>query len=259
MFSKYTFSGFFSVLHLTTTLCPFSCCELKCTEHNINKMLTKLVQVLLTIICSIIFAYYAHQSVMEYLSYKTVSKQNRERQEDQLMPQICVSSPSLAMERLQKLGLTGSKYTEEGIWRSNHQNYSTASEDEIKRMVFPNLTDILHNIEVDSRSGKYSDQYIITEYRTDQILNGADVKIVKLDYYAYFSIFCLSFPSSSFPFGVEKIRISIKRKSEVFVVAPGNFYSFERKRNLFRILAGQNYLYQVLSAGSKAPLKLTRE
>ena len=219
-------------------------------------MHTKLVQVLLTAICSLIFGYYAYQSLVDYLSYKTVSKQNRERQEDQLMPQICLSSLSLAEEILQKLGLTFKDYTKEGIWKSSHANYSKASEDEIKRMVFPDLTDMLNNVIVRSRIGKDSDTYKETVYKSEEISNGTDVKVEKLDYYYYFAIYCLTFPSTSFPFGVEKVYFSMKWQSEVFVVAPGNLFSFDRKRNFMNILAGQNYEYQVRwleSAGSKCP------
>ena len=206
---------------------------------------TKLVQVLLTAICSLIFGYYAYQSLVDYLSYKTVSKQNRERQEDQLMPQICLSSLSLAEEKLAELGLTFKEYTKEGIWTSRLSNYSTASADEIKRMVFPNLTDLLYNVKVRSRIGKDNDKYEESEYKSEEILNGTNVKLVAIDYYYNFAIYCLSFPNSSFPFGIEKVYFDIKQKSEVFVVAPGNFYSFDRKRNFMNILADRNYEYQV--------------
>ena len=208
-------------------------------------MQTKLVQVLLTAICSLIFGYYAFQSLVDYLSYNTVSKQNRVRQEEQLMPQICISSPSLAEERLLRLGVTFKEYTKEGIWTSSLTNFSTASEEEIKRMVFPNLTDLVNTVKVKSRIGKYSDVYTRTMYKSEEILNGTDVKFVKLDYYHYLTIYCLSFPSTSFPFGIEKVYFSMKRKCKVFVVAPGNFFSFNRKRNHMNILADQNYEYQV--------------
>ena len=135
------------------------------------------------------------------------------------MPQICLSSPSLAEERLKKLGLTFKEYTEEGIWTSGVSNFSTASEDEIKRMVFPNLTDLLNTVEVKSRIGKYSDAYTRTTYRSEEILNGTEVKFAKLDYYHYLSIYCLNFPTTSFPFGIEKVYFSMKRKCKVFVVS----------------------------------------
>ena len=198
----------------------------------------KLVQALLAAICSLIFGYYAHESLVDYLSYKTVSKQNRERQEDQLIPQICFSSPSLAEERLQKLGMKLKEYRK-GIWTSSHAKYSTASEDEIKRMVFPDLTDMLNQVKVDSRINKHSDIYKSTKYKSEDILNGTDIRVVKLDYYHYLTIYCLSFPSLSFPFGVEKVYFSMKRECKVFVVSPGNFFSFDRKRNHMNILADQ--------------------
>ena len=154
-------------------------------------MQTKLVQALLTAICSLIFGYYAYQSLVDYLSYNTVSKQNKERQEEQLMPQICISSPSLAEDKLRKLGITRNEYIKEGIWTSSLKNYSTASEDEIKRMVFPDLTDLLNSVNVRSRISKNNDKYKETEYKSEDILNGTDIKVVTLDYYsAAFSSAC---------------------------------------------------------------------
>ena len=68
------------------------------------------MRVLLSVICMLIFGYYAYKSLAEYLSYNTLSKLSKERQEEQLMPQICFSSPSLAEKRLQKLGITRKEY-----------------------------------------------------------------------------------------------------------------------------------------------------
>ena len=158
-------------------------------------MQTQIVQVLLTLICSLIFGYYAYHSLQEYLSYKTVSKQNRERQEQQLMPQICLSSTILAQEKLQKLGMTWNGY-KEGEWTSSLTNYSTISEDEIKRMVSPDLTEMLNHVEVKSRIGKFSDMYNITDYKSEEIVNGTDIKLVRLDYYYLLNVYCLDFPNS---------------------------------------------------------------
>ena len=51
--------------------------------------------------------------------------------------------------------------------------------------------------------------------------------------------------TGSFPFGIEKVNLYLKQKSKVFVVSPGNFYTFERKRNQMTILPDLNYNYQV--------------
>ena len=208
-------------------------------------MHTKIVQRFLSVICICIFGYYAYQSLTDYLSYNTVSKHSKERQEEQLMPQTCFSSPYLAEKRLQKLGITKSEYAKKGLWTSSLANYSTATENEIKRLVFPNLTDILNKVKVRSRVGKESDKYQQTVYTSEEILNGSDIRVVILEYYWYFSIYCLSFSSSSFPFGIEKLFFTMKQKSLIFIVAPGNFYSLGRKRNQMNILADQSYEYQV--------------
>ena len=96
-----------------------------------------------------------------------------------------------------------------------------------------------------SRIGKDNDKYKETTYKSKELLNGTDIQIVALDYYAYFSIYCLHFSNSSYPFGIEKVYFSMKQKSEVFVVAPGDFYGFDRKRNFMFILPDQDYVYQV--------------
>ena len=98
--------------------------------------------------------------------------------------------------------MTRNEYTKEGIWTSSHANFSTASVDEIKSMVFPDLTDMLNDVTVRSRIGKNSDTYKETVYKSEEILNGTDINVVKLDYYAYFAVYCLTIPSTSFPFGI---------------------------------------------------------
>ena len=204
----------------------------------------KILQTIFTFVCIIIFGYFSYQSLSEYFAYKTVSKQNLDRQEFQLMPRICFSSRALAEKKLRRLGISLKEYTQ-GIWTSNFVNYSTASQYEIKQMVFPDLTDILCNVKIKSRINNDSDKYKTTNYKSTEILNQTDIQVEQLGYYYDFSIFCFGFPKSSFPFGIEKVYFSMKHDCEVDVVAPGNFYTFERKRNFMHILSSHNYLYQV--------------
>ena len=204
----------------------------------------EILQTIFTFVCIIIFGYFSYQNLSEYFAYKTVSKQNLDRQESQLMPRICFSSRALAEKKLRKLGISLDEYTQ-GIWTSNSVNYSTAREYEIKKMVFPDLTDILCKVKIKSRINNDSDKYKTTYYKTTELLNQTDIQVVQLGYYYDFSIFCFGFPKSSFPFGIERVYFSMKHDCEVHVVAPGNFYTFERKRNFMHILSSHNYLYQV--------------
>ena len=89
--------------------------------------------------------------------------------------------------------------------------------------------------------------YDITDYKSEEIVNGTNIRLVKLDYYYLLNVYCLGFPNSSFPFGVEKVLFDMKTQCNVYVVSPGNFFSFDRKRNRMNILADNNYEYQVES------------
>ena len=161
------------------------------------------------------------------------------------MPQICIASPDLAHQRLQQVGLTAKEYEAKGIWRSSHANFSELDEYQVKRFVSPELTDTLLKIKVRSRINEESDRYKSDVFTPDQVLKGTEVEIVELDYTNYYAIFCFKFLPAYFPFGIEKVYLYVKQKSKVFIVSPGNFFTFERKRNQISILPIYKYDYQV--------------
>ena len=199
----------------------------------------------LVAICSLIFGYYAFRGVFDFLSYKTISQQSRERQESQPMPQICLASPHLAHQRLQQLGVTAKEYEEEGIWTSSHANHSKLDEYQVKRIISPALNDTLLKIKVRSRTNDDSDRYKSEVFTSEEILKGTEVEVVDLDYDSYYAVFCFKFLPTSFPFGIEKVYLYVKQESKVFIVSPGNFFTFERKRNQMVILPTFDYDYQV--------------
>ena len=223
-------------------------------------------KLLLVSICGLIFGYYAFKSVAGYLSYKTISQHSRERQERQPLPQICLSSDQ-THQRLDQLGMSHKEYEYEGIWTSSDGNYSTLSENQVKRIISPDLNDLLLKIKVRSRINDDSDRYEEEVFTSEEILNGTKVKILELDSVEYFAIFCFHFSQASFPFGIEKVYLHVnsyqyqyhisifnhiekvylhvKEKSKVFVVSPGNFYTFERKRNQMSVIPELKYDYQV--------------
>ena len=157
------------------------------------------------------------------------------------------------------------EYEYEGIWTSSDGNYSTLSEHQVKRIISPDLNDLLLKIKVRSRINGDSDRYEEEVFTSEEILNGTKVKILELDSVEYFAIFCFHFSPTSFPFGIEKVYLHVnfyqyhisiliyiekvylhvKEKSKVFVVSPGNFYTFERKRNQMSVIPELKYDYQV--------------
>ena len=161
------------------------------------------------------------------------------------MPQICLAAPDLAHKRLHQLGLTAEEYEVEGMWTSSHANYSELDEYQVKRIISPQLNDTLLKIKGRSRINDDSDRYKIQEFTSEKVLNGREVEVVELDYRGYYAIFCFKFFPTSFPFGIEKVLLYVKQKSKVFIVSPGNFYTFERKRNQMIILPTHDYDYQV--------------
>ena len=202
-------------------------------------------KLLLVSICGLIFGYYAFKSVAGYLSYKTISQHSRERQERQPLPQICLSSNHLAHQRLKQLGMSYKEYEDNGIWTSSDANHSTLSELQVKRIISPDLDDLLLKVKVRSRINDESDRYEEEEFTSEEILNGTKVETLKLDYIDYYAIYCFHFSLASFPFGIEKVYLHVKEKSKVFVVSPGNFYTFERKRNQMSVIPELKYDYQV--------------
>ena len=179
------------------------------------------------------FYFYVHVYVYLYL------------QESQPMPQICIASSDLAHQRLEQMGLTAKEYEAEGIWRSSHANFSELDEYQVKRIISPVLNDTLLKIKVRSRINEESDRYKSDVFTSDQVLKGTEVEVVELDYNNYYAIFCFKFLPTFFPFGIEKVYLYVKQKSKVFIVSPGNFFTFERKRNQMAILPTHNYDYQV--------------
>ena len=150
------------------------------------------------------------------------------------------------------MGLTAKEYEGEGMWRSSHANYSELDEYQVKRIVSPDLNDTLLKMKVRGRINEDSDRYKTETFTSDQLLNGTKVEFVELDYYYYYAIFCFKFLPSSFPFGIEKVYLYVKQKSKVFLVSPGNFFSFERKRNQMVVLPTHSYDYQVF-IGPRSP------
>ena len=74
------------------------------------------------------------------------------------MPQICLSSPHLAHQRLEVLGISGKDYQDRGIWTSSDANYSMLTEYEVKQIISPDLNDVLLKIKVRSRINDESDR-----------------------------------------------------------------------------------------------------
>ena len=73
------------------------------------------------------------------------------------------------------------------------------------------------------------------------------VTIRRCDYYQYLKCYCLSFPDSSYPHGIQEVSLSPFLNTDIisFLVAPENFYDFSRKLNKLEFQYGFGFEYIV--------------
>ena len=73
------------------------------------------------------------------------------------------------------------------------------------------------------------------------------VIVSRCDYYEYLKCYCLAFPHSDYPHGIQAVTLSPRNNTDIisFLVAPANFYDFSRKLNKFELQSGFGYEYIV--------------
>ena len=78
-------------------------------------------------------------------------------------------------------------------------------------------------------------------------MTGSQVVVGRCDYYQYLKCYCLDFPPSQYPHGIQAVTLHPRTKTHVisFLVAPANFYDFSRKLNKLELQSGSGYEYIV--------------
>ena len=71
----------------------------------------------------------------------------------------------------------------------------------------------------------------------------------RCDYYYSLQCFCINLSSRLETRAIQKLYVYMKKNAHVAVVAPGNYYGYERKRNEMYIEVGYSYRYQVQGDG----------
>ena len=73
------------------------------------------------------------------------------------------------------------------------------------------------------------------------------VVVTRCDYYKYLKCYCLDFPHSDYPHGIQAVTLSPRNQTDIiaFLVAPANFYDFSRKLNKLELQSGFGYEYIV--------------
>ena len=102
------------------------------------------------------------------------------------------------------------------------------------------VVDVLH-----SDNDNY-DKITIFE-KLDNGSSSHHLELTSCDYYYSLQCFCINLSSSGLRSrAIQKLYVHMKTSAHVAVVAPGNFYGYERKRNEMYIEVGYTYRYQVI-------------
>ena len=140
------------------------------------------------------------------------------------------------------LGLKWEGYTERGVWATK----SNTSPELVYQLVAPNFTDLVWKIEVQKslwNTDKY-EQVVISSDESTMEMEEKGLVIERSDYFSALKVFCLKF---SYEHGVQAVKIfgRKKRQISIFLVPPGSFFNYDRKRNQIDATPYFNYKYQV--------------
>ena len=198
---------------------------------------------LITFSCFSLFMYKASLCIKQFMRYQTVTKNGEERQEVYPLPQICISQAEIPSDALINLGITARGYRSKGLWQSNQ---SKMTEEEIYRRLSTKFEDIVDKLIVDVLH-KDNDNYdkITIFQKFSNGTNSDDLELTSCDYYYSLQCFCINLSSRLKTRAIQKLYVYMKKNAHVAVVAPGNYYGYERKRNEMYTEVGYSYRYQV--------------
>ena len=194
----------------------------------------------ITFFCFLLFMYKACECISQYMQLETVTKNSEERQEKYPLPQVCVSQAEIPEEALERLNLSSYNYRYKGDWASN---VTDMTEEEIYMKLSTKFEDIVEKLVVDVLH-KDNDNYDkITIFEKGRVIKELD--FTNCDYYYSLQCFCINLPVSLKAHAIQKLYVYMKKNAHIAIVAPGNYYGYERKRNEIYTEVGYSYRYQV--------------
>ena len=199
----------------------------------------------ITFSCFLLFMYKASLCIKQFIQYETVTNVGEERQEIYPLPQICISQAEIPTDALNNLGLSARGYRSKGLWRSNR---SEMTEEEIYERLSTKFEDIVDKLEVDvlhKDNDNYDKITIFQNFSNGTSSLDLDLELTRCDYYYSLQCFCINLSSRLKTRAIQKLYVYMKKNAHVAVVAPGNYYGYERKRNEMYTEVGYSYRYQV--------------
>ena len=184
------------------------------------------IHLLFPIVCTLLFIYQANECVQVYLNQKPLSSTFEEKQQLNPMPSICIEPNELNKTKFDLQRLTPQEYKDEGKWRSEHSDIDEA---ETYNFLSSSFDALVGKIEVDKTTSDKSDAYTMLE-----IKEGSDGYVLtRCDYYYALKCFCINFSKEVRKHGIQRATIYFNSDLKFLIVAPKNYYSFNRKHSEF--------------------------
>ena len=198
------------------------------------------VKWMITFFCFLLFMYKACECINQYMQLETVTKNSEERQENYPLPQVCISQAEISEDALEALNMSSYGYRNSGEWSSN---VSDMTEEEIYMNLSTKFEDIFEKLVVDVLHKDNDNYEKVTIFDKGSVIK--DLEFTNCDYYYSLQCFCINLPKNLQAHAIQKLYVYMKKKAHIAIVAPGNYYGYERKRNEMYTEVGFSYRYQV--------------
>ena len=179
------------------------------------------------LICISRFIYQTVKSFDVFIKQKPLTKRTLETQESHPLPSICIR-PLFKNSGYELHNLTKYGYRFEGKWRSNFPDFD---EERTYENLSSTFNDLVAAIVIHRELQDGSDAY--ENIRFDSIDIQKMLTVERRDYYSSLKGFCVRFPPQEVSYGIQTIILHLKLNSTIDVVAPGNFYSYQKKQTSF--------------------------
>ena len=189
-----------------------------------------------TLVCTIIFTYKTFECIDAYFHQKPMTRSFHEKQDLNPLPSICITPSIISKKKISLHNLTLNGYQKEGKWKSN---MSTFDEEKTYNAVSASFEDLVEKITIDKGINDLSDAY-----ETNTLRNIKDgLLLERCDYYYKLKCFCINFAPNLTSHGIQHLKLYLKMDSTVSIVAPRNYFSFDRKLSTLEFAKGFSYQY----------------
>ena len=197
-------------------------------------ILKKILKFLFICACIIIFLYETQEGIRWYLEFETLTSTFKEKQNQHPLPWICVEAHEAPDSDFAVLNLTSDGYRKQGQWKNN---LNELDEESSYNMVSKRFEDLFESGTIEAAADDSSDSY------ETHRLTSRNVNTTRCDFYSRLKCYCISFPQFYRQREVQEMKLNFRSNVVVSVVAPGNFYSRERKQSRIRVEKGYKYDY----------------